>query len=148
MGIKNIILAINKMDLVEYKEKKYLHILEDYKKLGSWDEFFWMYYEDIDLSKRAAQLGMKRVLLNNWHCIHNHGGASRKNISTTILTKSEVIISSHKYIQKHFGDAAKLIAHSFIFTTTFLELGLLSLFSKVKRGMFKKLLGYWFGAKA
>jgi len=122
--------------------------LEDYKKLGSWDEFFWMYYEDIDLSKRAAQLGMKRVLLNNWHCIHNHGGASRKNISTTILTKSEVIISSHKYIQKHFGDAAKLIAHSFIFTTTFLELGLLSLFSKVKRGMFKKLLGYWFGVKA
>jgi hypothetical protein len=107
-----------------------------------------MYYEDIDLSKRAAQLGMKRVLLNDWHCIHNHGGASRKNINTTILTKSEVVISSHKYIQKHFGDAAKLIAHSFIFTTTFLELGLLSLFSKVKRGMFKKLLGYWFGAKA
>jgi len=122
--------------------------LEDYKKLESWDEFFWMYYEDIDLSKRAAQLGMKRVLLNDWHCIHNHGGASRKNINTTILTKSEVVISSHKYIQKHFGGAAKLIAHSFIFTTTFLELGLLSLFSKVKRGMFKKLLGYWFGVKA
>ena len=33
MGIKNIILAINKMDLVEYKEKEYLHILEDYKNL-------------------------------------------------------------------------------------------------------------------
>lgn len=35
MGIKNIILAINKMDLVEYKEKEYLHILEDYKKFTS-----------------------------------------------------------------------------------------------------------------
>ena len=122
--------------------------LEDYKKLGSWDELFWMYYEDIDLSKRAAQLGMKRVLLNDWYCIHNHGGASRKNINTTILTKSEVIISSHKYIQKHFTGITKLIGQSFIFISTFLELGALSLFSKIKRGMFKKLLGYWFRTQA
>jgi len=35
MGIKNIILAINKMDLVKYNEKKYLHILEEYKKFTS-----------------------------------------------------------------------------------------------------------------
>ena len=35
MGIKNIILAINKMDLVEYKEKEYLQILEDYKNFTS-----------------------------------------------------------------------------------------------------------------
>ena len=122
--------------------------LEDYKKLGSWDEFFWMYYEDIDLSKRAANLGMKRVLLNNWYCIHNHGGASRKNIDTTILTKSEVLISSHKYIKKHFALIAKPIAHGLVFGSSFLELSVLFLFSKVKRGMFKKLLGYWFGAKA
>tara|TARA_B110000238_G_C15731300_1_gene270953 strand:+ start:163 stop:348 length:186 start_codon:yes stop_codon:yes gene_type:complete len=61
-----------------------------------------MYYEDIDLSKRAAQLGMKSLLLNDWHWIHKHGGA------------------------------AKLIPHNFIYTTIFLELGLLSLFLKVK----------------
>ena len=122
--------------------------LEDFKKLGSWDDFFWMYYEDIDLSKRAANLGMKRVLLNNWYCIHNHGGASRKNIDTTILTKSEVLISSHKYIKKHFALIAKPIAHGLVFGSSFLELSVLFLFSKVKRGMFKKLLGYWFGAKA
>jgi len=35
MGIKKIILAINKMDLVEYKEKKYINILEEYKKFTS-----------------------------------------------------------------------------------------------------------------
>ena len=35
MGIKHIILAINKMDLVKYNEKKYLHILEEYKKFTS-----------------------------------------------------------------------------------------------------------------
>lgn len=118
--------------------------LEDYKKLGGWDDYFWMYYEDIDFSKRADKLGMKRVILNQWTCTHNHGGASRKNIDTTILTKSEVIISSHKYILKHFKGVAKIFALTLIFISTLLELSLLSFFSKIKRGMFKKILKYWF----
>ena len=33
MGIKNIILAINKMDLINYSESKYHLIIEDYKRL-------------------------------------------------------------------------------------------------------------------
>ena len=35
MGIKNIILAINKMDLIHYKENDYQQIVDDYKKLVS-----------------------------------------------------------------------------------------------------------------
>jgi bifunctional enzyme CysN/CysC len=35
MGIKNIILAINKMDLINYKENDYQQIVDDYKKLVS-----------------------------------------------------------------------------------------------------------------
>ena len=35
MGIKNIILAINKMDLIHYKENEYQKIVDDYKKLAS-----------------------------------------------------------------------------------------------------------------
>ena len=35
MGIKNIILAINKMDLIHYKENNYQQIVDDYKKLVS-----------------------------------------------------------------------------------------------------------------
>ena len=35
MGIKNIILAINKMDLIHYKENDYQKIVDDYKKLVS-----------------------------------------------------------------------------------------------------------------
>tara|TARA_B100000767_G_scaffold209460_1_gene196421 strand:+ start:9554 stop:10453 length:900 start_codon:yes stop_codon:yes gene_type:complete len=116
---------------------------EDYKKIGPWDELFWMYYEDIDLSKRASKLGMKRVLLNDWHCIHEHGGASRRNTNTKILTKSEVLISSHKYIQKHLKGTSRACAHFIVFTFTFLELVILYLFSKVKRGMLKRLVKYW-----
>lgn len=121
--------------------------LSDFKKLTSWDEFFWMYYEDIDLSKRASELGMKRVLLNDWHCIHDHGGASRKTTDITILTKAEVIISSHKYIQKHFKGISRLLAHTLVFGSTFIELSILSVFSKIKRGILKKLLSYWFKVK-
>ncbi len=121
--------------------------LEDYKKLGGWDDYFWMYYEDIDICKRANKLGMKRVILNKWTCIHNHGGASRKNIDTTILTKAEVIISLHKYIRKHFKGLIKGIALGLVFITTIIELGLLSLFSKIKKGILKKMFSYWFGSK-
>jgi len=69
-------------------------------------------------------------------------------IKTSVSLRLQKLLYDSTRNSKGKSNSAKLIAHSFIFTTTFLELGLLSLFSKVKRGMFKKLLGYWFGAKA
>ena len=117
---------------------------DDFIKIGKWDESFWMYYEDIDLCKRAQNNKMKCVMLNRWSCIHSHGGASRKNINTRIKTKSEVIISSHKYAEKHFKKIDRLIAHILIFISSFVELFIFSFFSKVKRGMFFNMLKYWF----
>jgi GT2 family glycosyltransferase len=117
---------------------------DDFTKIGEWDESFWMYYEDIDLCKRAQNNQMKCVMLNQWSCIHSHGGASRKNIDTRIKTKSEVIISSHKYAEKHFKGIGRFIAHILIFISSIIELFIFSLFSKVKRGMFFVMLRYWF----
>jgi len=117
---------------------------DDFIKIGEWDESFWMYYEDIDLCKRAQNNQMKCVMLNQWSCIHSHGGASRKNIDTRIKTKSEVIISSHKYAEKHFKGIGRFIAHILIFISSIIELFIFSFFSKVKRGMFFVMLRYWF----
>lgn len=117
---------------------------DDFTKIGGWDESFWMYYEDIDLCKRAQNKQMKCVMLNQWSCIHSHGGASRKNINTRIKTKSEVIISSHKYAEKHFKGIGRFIAHILIFISSIIELFIFSFFSKVKRGMFFVMLRYWF----
>ncbi len=116
---------------------------EDFSEIGGWDERFWMYFEDVDLCKRADENQMKRVILNKWSCIHIHGGASRKNNKIKIKTKSEVIISSQKYVNKHFSGLNKIFAQILIIIQSAIELVILSFFSKVKRGVFFNLISYW-----
>ena len=83
----------------------------DFNILGGWDEDYWMYYEDMDLCKRGSKLGLKVSLLNNWVCTHFHGVSSRKNIKIKIITKSEVVFSSHIFLEKHSKTSYKLLNH-------------------------------------
>ncbi len=73
-----------------------------FNSLKGWDEDFWMYYEDADLCKRVRNSGGEIGLLNDVEIIHNHGGASRVNPYVKALTKTEVMISKHVYLHKHF----------------------------------------------
>ena len=73
-----------------------------YEKVGGWNEDYWMYFEDIDLCKKVDAKGGKVALLRNASIVHSHGGASRINVKTAVLTKTEVKISKHVYIQNHF----------------------------------------------
>ena len=73
----------------------------DMEQLGGWDERFWMYCEDMDLSKRAAELGWRRVMYNEISCIHSHGGSSRINPETKAITKTELMISTIRYLKKY-----------------------------------------------
>jgi len=77
--------------------------------LGGWNEDYWMYYEDVDLCKRTEKLNGKIALILNQSIIHNHGGASRINIKTAALTKSEVLISRHVYIMNNFNDNKRIL---------------------------------------
>lgn len=85
-----------------------------FERVGGWDPDFWMYSEDTDLSKRIANLGGKIGLLCGYKMQHRHGGASRIDYSTTSITKTEVKISHHVYIQKHFTRKTKALAHVFL----------------------------------
>lgn len=107
----------------------------DYDSLGGWDQRFWMYSEDIDLSKRAADIGWKRVMYNEVRCLHAHGGSSRSNPETKAMTKSEVIRSEYRYIQKHFKGLGKYVAISTLCLVNGLEILLAAPFSPVKRKM-------------
>ena len=139
------IISQNKISFPDWISGSFVLIRNnDFNTIGGWDESFWMYYEDIDLCRRARNYKMKCVMLNQWTCNHSHGGASRKNIDITIKTKSEVIISSHKYVEKHFEGINNFIAHILIFISSIIELFLFSFFSKVKRGVFFVMLRYWF----
>ena len=89
---------------------------EHFDLLGGWDDQFWMYCEDIDLSKRGEEKGLLRVLLNQWECLHSHGVSSRADKKTKVLTKAEVINSNHIYFEKLFiGKKTKLLAKTSIF---------------------------------
>ena len=73
-----------------------------FDKISGWDEDFWMYYEDVNLSKKVSNLGGKVALLVNTEIIHNHGGSSRINVKTASITKTEVLISKHVYIRHNY----------------------------------------------
>lgn len=112
----------------------------DFKIIGGWDERFWMYCEDQDLSKAAASLGWKRVMYNEIKCIHSHGGSSRINPKVKAITKSAVIISNFKYIKKHMATPGKWIAQTTLLVMTIINILIALPFSSTKRQMVTELL--------
>ena len=111
----------------------------DFDILGGWDERFWMYCEDMDLSKRAADMGLLRVMYNELVCTHSHGGSSRINHQTKAITKSAVIQSTFMYINKYFKGPGRILAELTLLVQTMLTLLLGYPFSKTKRLMIKRL---------
>ena len=116
---------------------------KDFELINGWDESYWMYYEDMDLCKRAKKINLKVSLLNNWSCIHFHGASSRKNTKIKIITKSEVIVSSHIFLEKHSQKSYKFLIHLILILIQFTELSFQSIFSSTKRKILFKSLKYW-----
>ena len=93
---------------------------EKFDDLGGWNEDYWLYYEDVDLCKRATDKGGKVALHNRISIIHNHGGATRINPRVTALTKSEVIISRHVYLSRHYSGLSAAGLHFVVMTSVLL----------------------------
>lgn len=82
-----------------------------FARLNGWDTQFWMYSEDADLCKRASLLGGKIALAQQLIIEHDHGASSRINPVTTALTKTEVKISHHVFVSKHFRGLTRMLMH-------------------------------------
>jgi GT2 family glycosyltransferase len=87
---------------------------EFFNRLGGFDEDFWMYFEDMDLCRRARNMGGEIMYFTDFSITHKHGGSSRINIYTTALTKTEVLISKHLYIARHLPPASRFCAQVFL----------------------------------
>lgn len=99
--------------------------------VNGWNEDYWMYFEDVDLSKKIRDKKGEVGLLTNTHIIHNHGGSSRINLQTAAITKLEVIISKHVYIFNHFKGLKYFLLQTLVVINTIISkiiLGLLGLF--------------------
>ena len=90
-----------------------------FERVAGWNEDFWMYFEDVDLSKKVQDAGGKVALLKDIDIIHNHGGASRINIKTASITKTEVLISKHVYLSTHFKGLKRFLLLFTIVLNTF-----------------------------
>lgn len=87
---------------------------EVFRKINGFDEDFWMYFEDVDLSRRVRNIKLEVAFCNNITIEHNHGGSSRINLKTASLTKTEVHISRHVYISKHKTGFNRFIIQTFL----------------------------------
>jgi hypothetical protein len=124
-------------------------------QLGGFDEDFWMYFEDMDLCRRARNTGGEIIYITDITIVHDHGGSSRINTKTTALTKTEVIISGHLYVSKHFSGFNKILAQSLLVFSNLLSgiinalPGILFFFVPklyVKALVFVRLTGYYMAA--
>ena len=81
---------------------------EDFKKLKGFDENFFLYYEDRDISKRMVELNKKLYVLNKVRIYHKFGGNSRSR-NKEVYNKSwqirfwHLYWSSFYYYRKHYG---------------------------------------------
>jgi GT2 family glycosyltransferase len=87
---------------------------EDFDAIGGWSEDYWMYVEDVDLCRRADDMGMRVACATNVQIVHVHGGSSRINVEVKAMTKLEVIISKHVYAHKHFWGMRRRMMHVLI----------------------------------
>jgi GT2 family glycosyltransferase len=102
-----------------------------FDKVSGWNEDYWLYFEDVDLSKRVSELGAKIAVTKQTTIFHKHGGASRINVKTKALTKTEVIISKHVYISENFNTFQAFMLHFLMISGFLLERVVLSLLALV-----------------
>lgn len=128
---------------------------EWFDSVGGWNTDYWMYSEDVELSKKVKDAGGLLALLCNVNIVHEHGGASRINVETSALTKTEVIISQHVYIQNNFSEIQKVPSHILLLINTLFFKGILGAFglvmfflpkAKVQTLILKNCLTYYFSA--
>jgi hypothetical protein len=126
-----------------------------FNKINGWNEDYWLYFEDVDLCKKISDSGGKVAVTRKAKIFHQHGGASRLNVKTKALTKTEVIISKHVYISNQFSSKSQLYLQSLLVIGVILEKTILSLLSlflffipklKVNLLIFGNLFIYYFNA--
>lgn len=84
-----------------------------FNSLKGFDEDFWMYYEDVDLCRRAREAGGEIAFCNNITIRHDHGGSTRADLKITSLAKCEVQISKHLYVHKHKTGISLILIQAF-----------------------------------
>lgn len=92
-------------------------------QVGYFDERFFMYGEDVDLSRRIISAGWKLYYLSDAEIIHNVAGAGKNSTSqfSTLMTCESIA----KLMQKYYGWSGRVLYASVIFIGSSIRLFLL-----------------------
>ena len=76
-----------------------------FDEIGGWDEGFWVWYEDVDISRRLAGIG-PAIFVASAPFEHVGGSTARK------LNRAELLVRTHhgivRYAAKHFSRASQI----------------------------------------
>jgi GT2 family glycosyltransferase len=95
--------------------------MKNIKKIGLFDEQFFMFAEDSDLSDRSIFLGYKNIIINNCYAVHFGGKSSQKSLHVTYRRFWHLGWSKTKYKQKrkntfHFIRSSLRLTIAYFFT--------------------------------
>jgi GT2 family glycosyltransferase len=71
-----------------------------FKKTGGFDEDFFMYGEDLDLSYRIKKAGLKVMYVHTTSTIHFKGESTRRSVMNEVKVFYEAM---HIFVKKHYG---------------------------------------------
>jgi Predicted glycosyltransferases len=86
----------------------------DFKRLGGWDDSFFMFMEDVDLCFRASQIGLTVGVTGKTIWLHHHGVSSKQRMVDRVRSKSAALAAKHIYVKKHFIGWRKYMAQALI----------------------------------
>ena len=104
----------------------YLVRRDVFQQLGGFDPSFFLYYEDLDFSRRAALAGFRSVYVSRAKAHHTGGGCSNQ---VPILRYWLAAVSRVRYTFKHCGRLWGLIA-AIVSVATFVPVRLCATFEK------------------
>lgn len=103
---------------------------ELFEILGGYDERFFVYYEDLDLSFRAKQIGKQSYYLADASIYHKGGGTSDKIKSLRLFY---ILRSKLLYAKKHFN----ISSYFFVLLFTFIPESVIRILSLFIKGRIK-----------
>lgn len=93
-----------------------------FEQLQGFDERFFVYYEEVDLSKRAKNMGYDSYFYASAKAFHKGGGTSEQVLDKRLFY---ILDSYLKYEKKHYGLSGFLIGSGLVGMEYFARLVLL-----------------------
>lgn len=81
-----------------------------FSKVGGFDERFFLYFEENDLSKRIKELGFKLFIVPKSKIIHKVGQSTKQVLKNDEIFKK----SRYLYFKKHYGLLTSLLLETFL----------------------------------